>query len=42
MSRRVEALLETLNREKTEKVLKLLESQLNRDDPKRKLKLTKR
>jgi len=40
--RRVEALLEVINHEKTEKVLKLLEKQLNQDDPKRKLKLAKR
>lgn len=41
-SRRVEALLEVINHGQTEKVLRLLEKQLNQDDPKRKLKLAKR
>lgn len=38
---RLEALLETMGRERAEKLLLLLEKQLNQDDPKRKLKLAK-
>jgi len=39
MSRRIEALLERINKDRTDTMLRLLEEQLNRDYPRLKLRL---